>query len=260
MLTAGTDENSAAASRGEPPLAKVLEPLGKNIQTFVETFQETACIERVEHQVLRPNGKVRYTRVVVYEYLFTVTPTKYGISVEELRREKQRRHRGDQDIPFMITNGFPAAVLIFHPRYTADFDYELAGQEKFAGHDALLVSFQQNTSRKNNLFWFRHRNQSWPVYVRGKAWIDASSLQVLALETGLIEPNPEAGLKEETTRIEYGEVFFKHRNKLFWVPKRVVVKLAWRGRVFQNEHTFSNYMSFEVDTKQSIHPPAAETQ
>lgn len=256
-LAARSGEAAFAAELEELSLPKILEPLGKNVQTFVETFQETACLEKVEQRVLRSNGKVRSSRVAVYEYLFAVASTKFGISVSEMRREKKRRG-SESGTPFMMTNGFPAAVLVFHPEYSADFDYELLGREKRDGRDALVVGFRQNSSRQNRLFWFRTKDKSWPIYVRGKAWIDPASFQVLALETEMIEPNPQAGLVADTTQIEYKEVFFARRKQHFWVPTRIQVKLAWRGRLFQNEHTFSDFRSFDVDTRQTFHLPGVD--
>ena len=74
----------------------------------------------------------------------------------------------------------------------------------------------------------------------------------------MVEPNPQAGLLADTTRIEYKEVFFARRKQNFWVPTRIQVKLAWRGRLFQNEHTFSDFRSFDVDTRQTFQLPEAD--
>lgn len=249
------------ASAGQAPsLADVLQALGEKTESFVRAFQDTACLERIEQRVFGRKGKPRHTRVVVYEYLFMMKATNATISIDEMRRERQRRHRGDNDSPLMITNGFPAAVLIFHPFYRSNFDYELVGAEKFGGRDALLVKFRQKTNQPNQLFSFRHGNHSWPVYVRGRAWIDARDFQVVALETEMIEPNPQAGLLEESTHIEYEVVSFKHRKEQLWLPKHVRVDLAWKGRRFQNEHTFSDYMAFNVETQQTIRPPEPDSK
>jgi hypothetical protein len=101
---------------------------------------------------------------------------------------------------------------------------------------------------------------SYPVALKGRAWILADSFQVARLETDLITPVPEIKLFADHTAIEYGPVRFQKRNVEMWLPQSAEVFYDWRGKRIHRRHSFSNYLLFAVDEKQRISDPKVETQ
>jgi len=77
------------------------------------------------------------------------------------------------------------------------------------------------------------------------------------LETDLVRPMPEIRLAAEHTVIEYGPVRFRERNVDMWLPQSAEVYSDWRGRRFHLRHSFTKYMLFSVDDKQTISAPKA---
>ncbi len=98
---------------------------------------------------------------------------------------------------------------------------------------------------------------SHPVALKGRAWIDAESYQIVRLETDLVAPLPEIRLVADRAAIEYGPVHFRERNVDMWLPSSAEVYSDWRGRRFHRRHSFSNYLLFAVDDKQRISAPKA---
>jgi hypothetical protein len=96
---------------------------------------------------------------------------------------------------------------------------------------------------------------SYPVALRGRAWIAADSYQIVRLETDLVAPVPEIRLFADHTLVEYGPVRFRDRNVELWLPLNAEVYSDWRGRRMHRRHSFSNYLLFSVDEKQHIAPP-----
>jgi hypothetical protein len=99
---------------------------------------------------------------------------------------------------------------------------------------------------------------SYPVALRGRAWILADSFQVARLETDLVAPVPQIKLFADHTAIEYGPVRFKNRNVEMWLPQIAEVYYDWRGHRCHRRHSFSNYLLFSVDEKQRISEPKTE--
>jgi hypothetical protein len=101
---------------------------------------------------------------------------------------------------------------------------------------------------------------SYAVSVKGRAWIAADSYQIVSLETDLVSPIPEIRLAAEHTFIEYGPVSFRDRKVEMWLPQSAEVYCDWRGRRFHRRHSFSKYLLFSVDDKQTISAPKAAAE
>ena len=96
---------------------------------------------------------------------------------------------------------------------------------------------------------------SYPVALRGRAWIAADSYQILRLETDLVAGVPEIRLVADHTAIEYGPVRFQNSKVDMWLPQSAEVYFDWKGRRMHRRHSFSNYLLFSVDEKQHISAP-----
>jgi len=99
---------------------------------------------------------------------------------------------------------------------------------------------------------------SYPVALKGRAWIAADTFQIVRLETDLVAPLPEIRLVADHTAIEYSAVHFRKRNVDMWLPHTAEVFYDWRGRRIHRRHSFSNYMLFSVDDRQRNSVPKPE--
>ena len=99
---------------------------------------------------------------------------------------------------------------------------------------------------------------SYPVALKGRAWISADNYQIVRLETDLIAPLPQIRLLAERADVEYGPVKFTKDNVSMWLPKSADVYYDWMGRRIHRRHSFSNYLLFAVDDKQKIAAPKVD--
>jgi hypothetical protein len=73
----------------------------------------------------------------------------------------------------------------------------------------------------------------FPVLLKGTAWIDKENLQIIHLETDLVEPIPKAKLYLEHQALDYGPVQFEKNGTRMWLPLNQVYltdfscKLTW---------------------------------
>ena len=100
---------------------------------------------------------------------------------------------------------------------------------------------------------------SYPVALRGRAWIAADTYQIVRMESDLVAPVPEIRLVADHMLVEYGPVRFQNRNVEMWLPQNAEVYFDWRGRRVHRRHSFSNYLLFSVDEKQRISQPKIES-
>jgi hypothetical protein len=151
--------------------------------------------------------------------------------------------------------GLPAMALIFHPLFAQDFKFTCEGMGQWEGHPAWQVHFVQREDRPNRMRQYRVGGSVVPVPMKGRAWIDAATYQVVRLEFELVHPVKEIGLTEERLSIEYKPVSFRTHSQKLWLPQIADIYVERAGRRYYRNHTFSDFKIFAVDTDQRIQPP-----
>jgi hypothetical protein len=152
--------------------------------------------------------------------------------------------------------------MVFHPFYAANYEMTCEGLAKWSGAPAWQVHFRQRPDKPvtNRGYRMGRNGPSYPVALKGRAWISADNYQIVRLETDLLKPIPAIRLAAEHTAIEYSSVTFREGNVRLWLPQTAEVFFDWNGRRVHRRHTFNNYMLFAVDEKVRIaSPKGAET-
>jgi len=121
---------------------------------------------------------------------------------------------------------------------------------EYQGRATYVVVFAQRPETAQLIGYFNADSVIYPYLVQGIAWIDASSFQILRLRTELLGTPPKSRLAKRTTDIEYAEAHFKELARPVWMPRQVTVIVEWKGRMFQNEHLYSDYKYFKVGAEE----------
>ena len=191
----------------------------------------------------------------------------YVVAIEDLQRKylNVEEYRNENGLPAtfpegVATNGLPAMVLIFHPYNVANFEMACEGLARTSTGLAWQVHFKQRPDKPNTIKRYRigADGPSYPVALKGRAWISADTFQMLRLETDLVAPLPQIKLVADHTAIEYGPVKFRNGQVNMWLPQSADVYYDWKGRRIHRRHSFSNYLLFAVDEKQKITLPKVE--
>ena len=236
-------------------LAELLECVGRKVDVFFEVCPNTTAIETLRRSQFGKSGRVRLSRVETFEYMMAVNSSEGQPSVEEYRSDGagNLRHQGGLQDGFMVTKGFPASQIVLHPLHQASMDYRYLGTVAEGGRKHEVVAFIEKPNKKYNLGSFRIRSSRLVMLrLQGIAWIDGETCRVVRVRTELVKPHPEVRLGRRTNDVEYGEVKFKEDNRLMWLPKRAVVAIDWGGKRLRNEHTFTDYKLFEVETQDTV--------
>jgi tetratricopeptide (TPR) repeat protein len=239
-------------------LGEVLEKAGKRAQAFVKNVERFTASEYLKHQAIDKWGIAAPAETRKFDYVAAIEEPRPGFLVVE-----EYRNSGGALAEFpggVATNGLPALALIFHPDNVWNFEMTCEGLARWNGKPAWQVHFRQRRDKPNTIRSYRLglEGRSYPVALKGRAWILADSFEIARLETDLIAPLPQIKLVAEHTDIEYGPVEFHNRDVVMWLPQSAEVYYDWRGKRIHRRHSFSNYMLFEVDEKQHIGEPKTQ--
>ncbi len=148
----------------------------------------------------------------------------------------------------VVTIGFVSLAVHFHPTYQRDSRFRYLGRELVKGQNTYVVAFGQRPGVARQAERVTFDDKTGFVLVQGVAWIDPVSFRILRLWTEIQQPELTVGLQRETTEVEYSEVTFKQGGKRLWLPRQVSVSGQLRRYVFSNQHRYSQYRLFIVET------------
>jgi Flp pilus assembly protein TadD len=241
-------------------LDDVLKKASARVQELPAVVDRYTATEVLHHEDVNNAGVAEGITDISFNYLASVRDIKnekYGeaLDVQEYRNgstgtEMFPNHEGSV--------GLPSIVLIFHPLLISDFEMKCEGLRRLQGGFAWQVSFRQRGDKESRIRRYRIAGHVYPIALKGRAWIDANTFQIVRLETDLREAHPELKLNAEHLIMEYGPVRFKSRNEQLWLPASAEYYAVRRGKRFHRRHTFTNYILFSVEDKQKIGEPPKE--
>jgi len=249
-------------------LPKILRKVGDGVKAFFETFPNTSSLEEVTQERLSPGGKVKESTRAEYQYLLLQSSERSVLQTKEYRTDKKGAPASEAGSlgRFMITAGFAADSLHFHPANQSGARFLYLGRQTMEGHNCHVVAFAQRPETATAMEDFIVNGAHWPVLVQGVAWIDASSYQIIRLRTDLLTPKPEIRLRRQTTDIRFGEVHFTGSDAKLWLPREVAVTVDLNGRILCNHHRYSDFRLFNVEAKEKhnaeklLHQPRPDSE
>lgn len=237
----------------------VVGKAGKQIMVLVSDVDRFAATETLTHESIDKYGLASAPEKRKFNYVASIQEVQHGfLNVEEYR---STGNGGPAEFPGGVaTNGLPALVLIFHPYNAVNFAMTCEGLAQLSSGPAWQVHFRQRADKPNVIKRYRIGvdGPSYPVALKGRAWISADNYQIVRLETDLVAPVPQIRLVADRADIEYGPVKFNKDNVRMWLPKSADVYYDWKGQRIHRRHSFSDYVLFAVDDKQKISAPKVD--
>lgn len=245
----------------EPAVACSLDDVLKKTQARVQELPEVVdrytATENLHHEDVNNAGYAESVADLSFNYLASVRDIKsekYGEALDV--QEYRNGSTGTEMFPNHFASvGLPSIVLIFHPLLIHDFEMKCEGLSRAHGNFAWQVSFRQRADKESRIRRYRIAGTSYPIALKGRAWIDANTFQIVRLETDLREAHPDLRLIAEHLVMEYGPVTFKSRSEQLWLPSSAEYYAIRRGKRFHQRHSFTNYILFSVEDKQKINEP-----
>ncbi|HTG59407.1 MAG TPA: hypothetical protein VMG63_08370 [Terriglobia bacterium] len=234
-------------------LSAILQKVSQNVEAFFSSFPSTTSLEQLRMERLHRDGSVAEARNQGFQYLVLAEKQKTSQpNFEEYRTDAtgSRAAQGGLGGRFMVTQGFAAASLHFHPTFRRGCKFRYLGRQSVEGRDDLILAFAQRPETAEVLESFRIGQVGTVVLIQGLAWVDASTYQIRRLRTDLLKPLPLIHLDRQTTDISFKQVSFTDVKTDVWLPRQVAVTVDWNGRVYRNWHTYSDFKLFNVEARQ----------
>ena len=260
-LPPDVDENVPPVEPGIPcTLDEVLQNAGKRVEEFIKNADRFAAKEFLRHESINKWGYADFPETRKFDYVVSIEQYRPGyFDVIEYRGNRYSPAEFPDGVE---TRGLPSMALIFHPNHAGNFAMSCEGLGQWNGTLAWQVHFRQRPDKPKTIraYQIGWNGPSYPVALRGRAWIAADSYQIVRIETDLVATLPEIRLYVDHTMVDYGPVRFKDRNVEMWLPQSAELYSDWRGKRMHRRHSFSNYILFSVDEKQRISEPKTETK
>jgi tetratricopeptide (TPR) repeat protein len=265
LIKAMPELQGMRVASNQDELKGILKKAGEGVEAFFKNFPNTVSLEQVHQELLGKNGKVARSLDQDFQYLMLAQPDQWGEGVEEHRSTAQGASAaiGGSDQGLMLTSGFASFSLFFHPAYQNGAGFRYLGRQTLDGRNLHVIAFAQKPETAQRVERFRSDDGSASILLQGVAWINPMNFQIVRLRTDLLAPQPNVRLQKQTTEISFRQVSFKEVASTLWLPQQVIVMVDWRGRVYRNQHRYSDFKLFNVDTKEQrkpVSPPASPGQ
>jgi tetratricopeptide (TPR) repeat protein len=252
------EEKFSTDSAASCVLEQVTEAAGGRVEELVKNVDQFTATEEMEHEGLSPLG-VRLTKEVrSFNYLVIIRKIgARGLDVQEYRDGSV----STQLFPAHIaTLGLPMLALVFHSDFRHEYDFGCEGRGEWRGRPAWVVHFRQKDNEMSEMRVYRVKGMSYPVRLKGRAWIDAETFQILAMEADMVRTVPEIRLLRDHQTIEYGPVEFQKAKTPMWLPKSADWYCNLAGQRYHRRHSFSHFLLFSVEDIQKIGRPKEPQQ
>jgi len=248
------DEEKPKVDVGEScALNQVVERAGARVEELVKNVDRFTATEEMEHESLSPLGVQVSRDTRKFNYLVTIR--QMGVRGLDVQEYRDGTISLDMFPAHLATLGMPVLALVYHPYYRDEYEFECEGRGEWRGRPSWVVHFRQRDDRMSEMRAYRVNGMSFPVHLKGRAWIDAESWQILAMEADMVRPVPEIRLVRDHQLIEYGPVEFARDKTTLWLPKSADWYCNLAQKRYHRRHSFSHFLLFSVDDKQWIGNP-----
>jgi len=250
---AAPDATAAQPFVGSCSAGEVIPRVSDHVQQFVESINRITATELMNFERRNRKGRFEEDAKSKVNYVAIIQPIENGfLSVEEFRNG----FPGMSGFPGHISaTGSVALVLIFHPLHLNEFVFVCKGLTYWRNLPVYEITFQQRDDVPNTMSEFRVGRMSYDIFLKGTAFVDPDSFQILHLDTDLLRPIPDI-LELEHQSIDYGAVSFATRSDQLWLPQVATIAVRFRNKDFSERHAYSDYRLFAIDTGQKISKPA----
>jgi hypothetical protein len=230
------------------PAATATDLAQRQVTAYLAKLADLHCSESVTQEKLTANGHVETSERAKYDYLVMIDGSGDGLQFNESRIESSSsKHK---QLPMLVTNGFSTALLIFHPYYRESFTFTTGPVEMVDGKLAIPIYFSHIHGRRTPVA-LALRGREFPLELKGTAWLDKQSGEVLKMDVGLLHDMSDIGLKSLNIRVEYKPTMLGKSSTRMDLPSVAIVDVATPLQHWRNTHVFDAYKSFTTEAEQN---------
>jgi tetratricopeptide (TPR) repeat protein len=241
------------------PYDEVIEKSGERVKRLVDSISQFAATEDLLHEQLDPSGNPLTKETRKFDYVASIKEPQPGfLSTDEYRNTKY----GLDELPDrIVSSGFMSLALIFHPDMRENYQITCEGLGDWHGQATWVMYFRQRADKPSRLADLVVGGQTYPIDMKGRAWITADKFEIVRIESELIKSLPLLAVQHQIA--EYGPIHFARGNIDLWLPKSVDIYFELNRHRYYRRHSFDHYMLFAINSEEkqgSPKDPAPQTQ
>jgi len=233
------------------PYEEVIDKSGERIKKLVDSISQFAATEDLLHEQLDPSGNPLTKESRKFDYVASIKEPQPGfLATDEYRNTKY----GLDELPDRISSsGFMSLALIFHPDMRENFKITCEGLGDWHGQATWVMYFRQRADKPNRLADLVVGGQTYPMDMKGRAWITADNFEIVRIESELIKSLPLLAVQHQIA--EYGPIHFARGNVDLWLPKSVDIYFELNRHRYYRRHSFDHYMLFAINSEEKQGSP-----
>ncbi len=228
-------------------LDDLLSRTSAHVTKLVDQFSNVQCIERVEQEKLRADGRVERKEESTFNYLILLSDDGGDLNLQESRIAVHEAKADKRNTSMLLSNGFATLFLVFHPAYIGSFHFTDAGPDSLNGQTLEKIAFEHVVGMRSPAA-LALRGREYPLELSGTAWVDPATGAIAKIEAGIGETLTDVGLKSLKSEIEF--VPQKFGLKSYWLPSLASVDVETPRQHWHNTHRFSDYKAFSVSSEE----------
>src|SRR5579883_2962914 len=244
----------SAVKADAPELNGVLDRVANNVSAFLDVISQVNCTERLTQERIADNGKTIERLESTFDYLLLLSNPGGEINLVESRVASDANKHANEKSALLVSNGFSMLLLVFHPYYSAGFQFSLAGEETEGADSLTKITFQHVPGTRSPAA-LALRGREYPLDISGTAWIDTRTGVIDKITVRIGNEMEDIGLHALLGEIEYAPVSFQTAPGTYWLPAHATVEVQSRHQHWRNTHVFSAYKRFSVKTKEQVSQP-----
>jgi len=235
-------------------LPVILKKVGESVAMLFQNLPNTTCTEKVQSHVgifqphfVHDEDSTRWFRYLLLVHLQQGTPV-----LEEYRTDMDGNTIDDAQSPHapVLTSYFiSSSALIFYPQNQPACRFRYFGRQEIEGRECEVVGFAQIPDGDPAVTVLRIRDRTVGLVLQGLAWIDAANHEMLRIQTDLLAPRPDVGVRVLSTEIDFRDIHLAETPATFRLPTRVGVDIWNSGQHFRNIHEYSDFKLFRVQSR-----------
>ncbi|WP_109488867.1 hypothetical protein [Occallatibacter savannae] len=219
----------------------------RQVSRYLSKLADLHCTETVTQQKLNAKGHADSTERSQFDYLIMMSGSNESFQLNESRIETPDAKHKQVSMPMLTTNGMTTLLLVFHPYYSDAFSFE-EGPEQVVQNKATIPIHFAHISGRRTPAALALRGREFPLELKGTAWLDKASGEVIQADASLEHDMSDVGLRSLEIHVEY-----KAENvgsETWTLPSKAVVDVTTPKQHWRNTHVFEGYKSFSTDAQQ----------